>query len=84
MKAIFTRYIHATNHRGSRMAATDGDNRIYISYPDHDRNEDNHEEAAKALAKKMGWDVQLIGGGFKKGMVFVIVPENMRTDKKKG
>ncbi len=74
-KAIETRYLGPTNHRGSRILATDMDhNRIYFSecggYDDMSI-EERHQAAAYALCKKMGWKGVLKGGGTKKGYVWV-------------
>ena len=79
MKAISTKYLGATNYKGSRIKADDGDgNSITIGYP-HEASMgcDAHSRAALALCKKMSWTAQadrqthLIGGGTKTGYVFV-------------
>lgn len=72
MKAILTKYKGATNTRGSRIYASDGDrNRISIPYPHELSGEAVHLEAAKALCRKMGWSEDLLGGGTKDGYAFV-------------
>ena len=71
MKSIETRYIGPTNHRGARIKATDGDNSIITSYPYELSGEAVHAQAALALARKLNWKGTLIGGGTKKGYVFV-------------
>src|SRR5258708_4084246 len=75
MKAIVTKYHGPTNHKGSRITASDEDgNRVTISYPHELSGEDCHRAAADALCKKMGWDGELIGGSLKRGYVFVFSP----------
>lgn len=60
MKAIVTKYIPATNTRGSRIAASDEDgNRISIPYPHELSGEAVHRQAAEALCAKMGWHGRL-------------------------
>ena len=57
MKAIRTRYHGATNTRGSRIIASDGDgNRASIPYPHELNSEEAHRKAALALCAKMGWN----------------------------
>lgn len=74
MKAITTKYHGATNARGSRISATDADgNRASIPYPHEFHGEKAHAQAALALAKKMGWAGDMIGGGTKDGFCFVFV-----------
>lgn len=76
-KAILTRFIGPTNHRGSRIIATDSDhNRAIIPYPCDLRHEDAYKRAAEVLCSKMGWTgVDLIGGGTKNGYAWVMVPK---------
>lgn len=72
MKAITTKYHGATNTRGARISATDGDgNRVSIPYPHELSGAAVHAEAALALCAKMGWEGDLIAGGTKDGYVFV-------------
>ena len=79
MKAIETKYIPATDYKGSRIKATDGDYSTTISYPHEYNTEDAHAQAALAHCRKMKWfaserewgHTHLIGGGTKKGYVFV-------------
>ena len=72
MKAIETKYIPCTNTRGSRIKAFDLDgNSVSIGYP-HELNQDQaHRKAAQALADKMGWKGEMLGGYTKQGCVFV-------------
>lgn len=72
MKAIITKYRGATNSRGSRIIASDGDrNRVTIPYPYELSGEAVHRAAADALCKKMGWTGRLIGGSLGNDYVFV-------------
>lgn len=56
MKAIRTRFFGASNVKGSRVRASDGDgNSVTLGY-DHSLNSDQmREKAARALCEKMGW-----------------------------
>jgi hypothetical protein len=74
MKAITTKYHGCTDTRGSRISATDGDNRVSIPYPHELNTEEAHKLAAQTLCKKLGWDYQFITGGTKEGYVHVFVP----------
>ena len=56
MQAITTKYIGPTNSRGARVKATCDAGTITISW-DHALNtEGNHDAAALALVRKLGWD----------------------------
>lgn len=71
MKAITTKYICATNYRGSRIKAFDSDgNSVTISYDSELSYEGPYAKAAIALCKKMGWTGKLVSGGTKDGYVF--------------
>ncbi len=62
MKAIETKYIPASNTRGSRIKAyAEGVKPLTISYPHEARNA--HAVAAVALCKRMGWTGTLVSGG---------------------
>ncbi len=67
-KAIQTKYVSATNTKGSRLKAwSEGNKPIFVSY-DHDYDgQENHAHAAVAFAKKMKWEGTLIGGGLPDG-----------------
>lgn len=71
MKSIETTYFGPTNIRGSRIGATDGDNRIYMGYRSELSSEENHRHAAIELRKKLKWDGLMHGGHTKRGMVWV-------------
>ena len=72
MKAIITKYLPATNTRGARIKATDGDrNNITLSRCDIFNIDKDFRRAAEALRDKMGWKGDLIQGSFKTYDVFV-------------
>lgn len=55
MQAITTRFLGPTNHHGSRIKATCDAGSITLPW-DHSLNsEGNHDAAAKALIRKLGW-----------------------------
>lgn len=63
-QAIFTRYHGATNLRGSRYSATaTGGARVMLPTMFELDSEGNHLRAARALADKLGWKGEMIGGG---------------------
>ena len=66
MKAIRTRYYPATNTRGARIVADDGDgNKLSVSaYHDTLEGVALARDAAERLAAKMHWRGNLIGGGY--------------------
>ena len=81
MKAITTKFIGATNYRGSRIKATaEGGHSLTISYP-HEANQgaDAHAVAALALCRRLGWDGELIAGGTAAGYVFVFASGDRYT-----
>ena len=74
MIAIQTKYIGATNTRGSRIKAwTDTGFSVSIPYPHEHSHEVCHFQAVKALVQKHGldWDLNdMRYGGTEKGYVF--------------
>lgn len=80
MKAIRTRYSGPTDTRGSRITATDGDgNRVTISYSTAEDQGDPHEYVAYKLMEKMGWECELVGGGFGHDQYWVMLPHQSHT-----
>ena len=75
MQAITTKYVSATNTRGSRIKASCQAGSISIPYPSELTGQACHRAAAEVLAQKMGWTGPdygpLLGGGIKDGYVFV-------------
>lgn len=82
MKAIQTRYLGATNFRGSRVKAyTEGGNSVTVSYDDSVSRDDAHDQAAIALCKKLGWKYPMIRGGSPdgRGNVYVFSIDSERV-----
>jgi len=80
MKAIQTRYMPATNTRGSRIRAfAEGVKPLSIPYPHELSGSAVHAAAAVALCKRMGWSGTLVSGGLpdQSGEVFCF----MQSDK---
>jgi hypothetical protein len=77
MQAIRTRYHGPTNSKGSRFSAQCEAGRIYVPYDYALNSDENHEAAAKALAKKLGWDTDryppMAGGVFDNDYYWVFV-----------
>lgn len=77
MKSIECYYIGPTDYKPARVVATDGDNRVIVSYHVQDESaarlpDAAYKRAALALCRKLGWNNgQLIGGDTKKGKVYV-------------
>ncbi len=72
MVAIQTKYLGPTNNRGSRIKAFTETKITLTVYWDHSLNvEQNHREAAMALAKKMEWSGHWVGGGTDNGYSYV-------------
>jgi hypothetical protein len=73
MQIIETKYIGATNHRGSRVSAKASGcgAKVVVSW-DYELNaEANHKRAAHALMEKLDWVGKYVGGHTKTGMAFV-------------
>ncbi len=80
MKAIQTKYLPATNFRGSRIKATaEGWGAAIIDYPHEFNAEEAHIHAAKALlAKSESFEADkftLATGGLADSYVHVLVPK---------
>lgn len=76
-QAILTKHIGPTNTKGSRVKASADAGSITASWDYALNIRENHQNAALALAKKLGWDKinEYIGGSYKNGYVFVAVPK---------
>ena len=75
MKTIETRYHGPTNTKGSKIIATDGDNRLTIHVNNALSLEANHMEAARLLKTRLAWRGSMQGGHTKRGMVWVFQGE---------
>jgi hypothetical protein len=84
MQAIVTKYHGATNFKGSRISATAEAGRIYLSWDDSLNVEDNHDAAALALGRKLGWVGKLASGGLPgtRGNAYVFVQPHSRPRPK--
>lgn len=68
MQAIETRYIGPTNFRGSRVKASAQAGSITIGWDDALNVDENHDAAAVALVRKLGWEpATLASGGLPSG-----------------
>lgn len=75
-QAIITKYLPATNYKGSRIKATASAGSVTIPYPHAASSNDCHKLAAVALAKRLGWYGEWIAGSLDKGEVFVQTEDN--------
>jgi hypothetical protein len=66
-QAIETKYLGPTNTRGSRIKASCQAGSITLDYDDALDSDDNHDFAAIALLKKLGWTGHLESGGNARG-----------------
>ncbi len=66
-QAIETKYVRATNTRGSRIKATAWGGTITIGYDYALDTDGAHKAAADALIAKMGWSGTFAQGGNVKG-----------------
>jgi len=74
MKCIRTRFIPATDTRGSRISADDGDgNKITMSWDHALSTTGNHGAAANALCEKMSWTGEMTMGWHKNYGYWVFV-----------
>ncbi len=91
MIAIETKYVGPTDNKPSRIiASTCNGQRLTISCGraedmareklGHDDTQSSHQVVAQALADKMGWTDRIVGGGTKRGYVFVFVPSLTAID----
>ena len=73
MQTITVKYLSPTNTRGVRYKATHTNAHKSITIPaDYSLDfEGNCTAAAKALAEKLGWQGDYIGGHVKDAMIFV-------------
>ena len=73
-QSISTKYLGATDHRGSRVKAQSSSGlSLTMSWDDSVGTDENHSKAAEALARKLGWNGRWIGGADRdgRGNVFV-------------
>jgi hypothetical protein len=77
MQTITTKYVGPSNVKGSRIIATASGNktRAIVSYDNALNSEDAHKQAVLALAGKLEWHGELIGGHTKDGLVWVFIDD---------
>lgn len=76
MQTVITKYLPATNTKGSRIkATTSGSVKTFTRSYNHNISAfDNHKNAAAALMHQLGWDyADAIGGDTKDGTVWVFI-----------
>lgn len=74
MIAILTRYIGPTNTKGSRYKAfTCNGHSVTIHAKPELNSDQNHDEAAKVLCKKMDWQGTLVRGGIEFGYAYCFI-----------
>lgn len=66
-QAILTKYLGPTNTRGARVKAWCQADSLTVAWDDALDVNANHELAARALARSLGWKGTLIGGGLPDG-----------------
>ena len=73
MQTITTKYLGPTDTQGTRIKAdhTGKEKSVTVPYNYALSNEGNHKEAAAALAKKLEWNGEYIGGHTKDGMIWL-------------
>lgn len=81
MVAIHTKFIGPTNTRGSRYKAYTTKDRktVTVNAAQNLDNEQNHNAAAIAYCKMMGWSGKLISGGTDEGYVYVFLPRSVQN-----
>ena len=62
MQAIKTKYLPATNSRGSRIKATCDAGSVTIPYPHEFSGQATHRATVEALLVKLGWNDSGYGG----------------------
>jgi hypothetical protein len=64
MKAIITKFMPATDTRGSRIKAqAEGVKSLSIPYPHEMNSEEGHRHAASLLCERMNWQWEFASGG---------------------
>ena len=81
MQAIITKTLPPTNHLPLRVKATTLAGNITLRYENIASENDNHGAVARALADKLQWKGELVGGTPKRlnSMVWVFVNDSPRA-----
>ena len=79
-QAIQTKYLAATNVRGSRIKATAAAGSITLHFDSGLNSEANHVRAARQLAERYGWEGTWHGGSIPgtSGYAFVLASDDPR------
>ena len=84
MQAIQTRYLGATNTRGSRIKAWAAAGSVTIGYPHDLSGQACHRKAAETLTAKLGWNTaqhgELLGGQLESGDYAFIFDNTISKD----
>jgi hypothetical protein len=76
-QSISTKYLGATNTRGSRVKAKSSSGlSVTLSWDDALNTDDNHQAAALALASKLNWLGRWVAGGDRDGRGNVYVNDD--------
>lgn len=76
-QSISTKYLGATNYRGSRVKARSSSGlSLTVSWDDALGSDENHTAAARALAAKLGWSGRWVAGGASDGRGNVYVNDD--------
>ena len=79
MQTITTKFLSATDYKGSRVKATAQSGSVTVAYDHALSTQGAHDKAAAALMAKLGWDeyASLVGGGYDRGYHYILVPHDM-------
>lgn len=66
-QAIVTKYLGPSDARGSRISVRAQAGRMIVPWDYELDVEGNHDQAARAFAKKLGWKGKLVGGALPNG-----------------
>lgn len=83
MQAIKTKFLPATNFKGSRIKAVSEAGSIVLNWNHELDCTDNHIQAAVKLCQKFGWKQSIATGSDKKGFYHVPIGKNTQNVTKK-
>jgi len=76
MQSIETKCLEETDRKGKRVRASNPFNKsVTISYDYGLEDDANHQVAARAFMRKMGWHGKMHGGSTRNGMAWVFVSD---------
>lgn len=73
LQAIRTRYVGASNTKGTRIQVKAEAGKRYVDYNYGLNDETNHTEAARQFAEEMGWAGEYVAGFFDGDYIWVSV-----------